>query len=734
MGGSQDEHWRDVAPRQPTKKQAVTLVRKITELTKQLSIVITQKSSFDRHVDILRQTIKDGAMKVLFLDLNYALSQDIEQALWKSVFYKVIEDSRRKLKTLSDTLAKVDDPQKLSTTKEELHQLTCLYFSFLDEAIGFYHSLIDMMASRFRLDQMHGHFPNMYRMLGGDNESHPPLFSSSSSSQSSSSSSTVKDQALGVCHRSLIFLGDLARYKQLASEDDQKDWMVPASYYNEAVYLIPTNGNPFNQLAVIATYRDEDMDAVYYYFRSIAVRMPFMTAEENLNLIFQKTKRNVDRDTNKVVDIRKKFLRLHSFLFLEEDGAETFESRLSEFLGDLSKSYQESGGDNRVDFIFKATIINLSSAFFFAVHRNESPRKSELIHFSFRLLVCMSECFFSCLVSKLHTAPMENVRSFVSEWDFATAKILINWFCINHSAIEAALRNEQQKKPSQDMIDALRTLLPVIYRLGGGQFIWEGHFQRQALREDFELRGFLPLESFSQRLQFHPFILISDEWEERIRSIISSGLEFFRSLELGLPTILQASNINPYLGESNVNALSTTCLTRDVTSGSSGSPDPVTFKNRPRSNLSALDPHSDEVITYNAKPSVIATTMPITNFLAGTLSPSGIYDPLSRLPMPSSSSDVPMAAGPTIPDPQIWKPSTVMTTMSTTDLPEILYPFGIPPTETYLSQFPPSECTSPIQPALVSARDLLPPPTTLPALVQNISIGSKRSGRLDKQE
>jgi hypothetical protein len=733
MGGSQDEHRRDVVPRQPTRKQATALVRKITELTKQLSNAITQKSAFDRHVHILRQNIKDGAMKVLCLDLNYALSQDIEQSLWKSVFYRVIEDSRRKLKVLSDTLAKVDDPQKLSITKEELQQLTSLYCSFLDEATGFYHSLIDMMTSRFRLDQVHGRFLNMYRMLGADSESHPPLFSSSSSqSPSSSPSSGVKDKAVGVCHRSLIFLGDLARYKQLASEEDQKDWMVPASYYNEAVDLIPTNGNPFNQLAVIATYRDEDMDAVYYYFRSIAVRMPFMTAEENLNLIFQKTKRNIDRDTNKVVDIRKKFLRLHSFLFLEEDGTEAFESRLSEFLSDLSKSYVESGDRNRVDFIFKATIINLSSAFFFAVHRNDSPRKSELIHFSFRLLVSMAECFFSCLVSRLHSVPMENVRSLVSEWDFATAKILINWFCINHSAIEAALRNEQQKKPSHDMIDALRTLLPVIYRLGGGQFIWEGHFQRQALREDFELRGFLPLEAFSQRLQFHPFILMSDEWEERIRSIISSGLEFFRSLELCLPAI-QASTINPYLGESNANTLSTARLARDITSTSTGpAADPVTFKNRPRSNLSALDPHSDEVIAYNAKPSVIAATAPITNFHGDTPSTSGISDTMPRLSMASASSTVPVA-GPMMTASQIWKPS-MTTTTSATDLPEILYPFGVPPSETYLSQFPPSECFSPIQPALVSTRDLLPPPTTFPTLVQNISIGSKRHGLLDRQE
>lgn len=725
MGGSQDEYQREVVSRQPARKQANTLLRKLKEFEKQLNIAVSKNSPFDKQVHIIRQNIKEVVVKIVLQDLNYAITQDVEQSLWKMAFYRVIEDSRKKLKKLSDNLTMVDNPQKLSATKEEHSQLTRLYLSFLDESTGFYHSLIDMMASRFQLDQSPGRFLNIYRPLSMKSEPHVSL--------------EMKDMALSVCHKCLIFLGDLARYKQLASAEESKDWDVPSSYYSEAVDLIPSNGNPFNQLAVIATYQNEEMDAAYYYFRSIAVRMPFMTAEENLNLIFQKTKRTIDQDAKKA-DMKKKFLRIHSFLFLEEN-CEQFESRLIEFLEDFGRFYRDSN-ENHGDFIFKAMVINLSSAFFFAVHRNESPRKAELVHLSFRLLMSMAECFFSQLVSKLHSIPVETVRSSVSEWDLAAVKVLINWFCVNTSAIEAALRNEQQKKPSLDTIDTFRSLLPAIYRLGG-QFIWEGHFQRQALREDFELRGFLPLDLFSRHLQFHPFILMSDEWEERIRSIASSGLDFFRSLETFLPS-MQTSNLNPYLSESNASAL-TAGFSLD-SSGNANVSDPPISKNRLR-NLSGLDPHADEVITYNGKQLVIprgssvSTTslrpplggeMNVANAMSvqsnGFLSSSYIHhDPLS-LPTSSASGTMIGGANP-MNCSQIWK-----ATASPMETQEILYPFGLPTSETHLSQFATSERYSPIQSNLVSSRDLLPPPTSLPSMVQAISIGSRRSSRTNTNE
>jgi len=44
------------------------------------------------------------------------------------------------------------------------------------------------------------------------------------------------------------------------------------------------------KLAVVATYRDDDLEAVYQYFRSLAVKIPFATANDNLRVLFDKNK------------------------------------------------------------------------------------------------------------------------------------------------------------------------------------------------------------------------------------------------------------------------------------------------------------------------------------------------------------------------------------------------------------------------------------------------------------
>ena len=46
-------------------------------------------------------------------------------------------------------------------------------------------------------------------------------------------------------------------------------------------------GNSYNQLAVLSTYNEDDLAAVYYYFRSLAVAKPFTIARENLVLLLE---------------------------------------------------------------------------------------------------------------------------------------------------------------------------------------------------------------------------------------------------------------------------------------------------------------------------------------------------------------------------------------------------------------------------------------------------------------
>lgn len=91
-------------------------------------------------------------------------------------------------------------------------------------------------------------------------------------------------------HRCFIFLGDLARYRELHNQKAKKNFAAAESYYHKALELIPDNGNPHNQLAVLATYVEAETVAVYRYCRSLLIAQPFATAEENLALMFERSR------------------------------------------------------------------------------------------------------------------------------------------------------------------------------------------------------------------------------------------------------------------------------------------------------------------------------------------------------------------------------------------------------------------------------------------------------------
>ncbi|XVF69492.1 hypothetical protein PTKIN_Ptkin11bG0086600 [Pterospermum kingtungense] len=96
------------------------------------------------------------------------------------------------------------------------------------------------------------------------------------------------------CHRCLIYLGDLARYKGLYGDGDSKsrEYAAASSYYLQAASIWPLSGNPHHQLAILASYSGDELVAVYRYFRSLAVDNPFSTARDNLIVAFEKNRHN----------------------------------------------------------------------------------------------------------------------------------------------------------------------------------------------------------------------------------------------------------------------------------------------------------------------------------------------------------------------------------------------------------------------------------------------------------
>jgi hypothetical protein len=127
----------------------------------------------------------------------------------------------------------------------------------------------------------------------------------------------LKLKVLTTVHRSLIYLGDLARYREVHADKKDKQWGLARKFYTLAMQLIPDHGNPFNQLAVIDTYEGNELEAVCLYFRSLVVTFPFPTATDNLLILFQKAKQQVESPGQKSAFARfiDEFVSLQGFLF-----------------------------------------------------------------------------------------------------------------------------------------------------------------------------------------------------------------------------------------------------------------------------------------------------------------------------------------------------------------------------------------------------------------------------------
>ncbi|KAK4053970.1 hypothetical protein OIO90_003807 [Microbotryomycetes sp. JL221] len=123
--------------------------------------------------------------------------------------------------------------------------------------------------------------------------------------------SKQRKRALPLAHKALIFFGDLARYRELYSEPSSKsnnsrrggkqkqheqqekdkkakNWTRAAECYHQARLLMPDDGNPSNQLAVLAQYSSDTLSSTYHYYRALSVMSPFSTARANLKHVYSR--------------------------------------------------------------------------------------------------------------------------------------------------------------------------------------------------------------------------------------------------------------------------------------------------------------------------------------------------------------------------------------------------------------------------------------------------------------
>ncbi|KAE8700256.1 Protein SMG7 [Hibiscus syriacus] len=224
------------------------------------------------------QQIRENYEAIILEDHTFSEQHNIEYALWQ-LHYKRIEELRAHYSAaLASAGSNTSNGVKVPPHPDRLTKIRLQFKTFLSEATGFYHDLILKIRGKYRLP--FGYFSD-------DSENQIVM------DKDGNKSADIK-KGLVSCHRCLIYLGDLARYKGLYGDGNSKsrEYAAASSYYLQAASIWPSSGNPHHQLAIIATYSGDELGAVYRYFRSLAVDNPFSTARDNLIVAFEKNRHN----------------------------------------------------------------------------------------------------------------------------------------------------------------------------------------------------------------------------------------------------------------------------------------------------------------------------------------------------------------------------------------------------------------------------------------------------------
>uniref|UniRef100_A0A8C3TD37 Nonsense-mediated mRNA decay factor n=1 Tax=Chelydra serpentina TaxID=8475 RepID=A0A8C3TD37_CHESE len=355
-----------------------------------------------------RQALQDLYQKMLVTDLEYALDKKVEQDLWNHAFKNQITTLQGQAKN------------RANPNRSEVQANLSL---FLEAASGFYTQLLQELCTVFNVDL-------------------PCRVKSSQlgiiSNKQTHTSAIVKPQSSScsyICQHCLVHLGDIARYRNQTSQAE--------SYYRHAAQLVPSNGQPYNQLAILASSKGDHLTTIFYYCRSIAVKFPFPAASTNLQKALSKALESRDEVKTRwgVSDFIKAFIKFHGHVYLSK-GLEKL-SPLRERLEEQFKRllFQKALNSQQLVHI---TVINL----FQLHHLRDFSNETEQHSYSQDEQLCWTQllALFISFLGVLCKCPLQN--DFQEEswgaYPLPAVKVSMDWLKLRPSVFQEPVVDERQ--------------------------------------------------------------------------------------------------------------------------------------------------------------------------------------------------------------------------------------------------------------------------------------------------
>lgn len=403
-----------------------------------------------------RQALQDLYQKMLVTDLEYALDKKVEQDLWNHAFKNQITTLQGQAKN------------RANPNRSEVQANLSL---FLEAASGFYTQLLQELCTVFNVDL-------------------PCRVKSSQlgiiSNKQTHTSAIVKPQSSScsyICQHCLVHLGDIARYRNQTSQAE--------SYYRHAAQLVPSNGQPYNQLAILASSKGDHLTTIFYYCRSIAVKFPFPAASTNLQKALSKALESRDELKTKwgVSDFIKAFIKFHGHVYLSKSLEKL--SPLREKLEEQFKKLLFQKAFNSQQLVH-VTVINL----FQLHHLRDFGNETEQPSYSQDEQLCWTQllALFMSFLGILCKCPLQNdSQESYHAYPLPAVKVSMDWLRLRPRIFEEAVVDERQYIWPW-LISLLNSFHPHEDDLSSTN--------ATPLPEEFELQGFLALRPSFKNLDF----------------------------------------------------------------------------------------------------------------------------------------------------------------------------------------------------------------------------------------
>ncbi|KAM6919697.1 nonsense-mediated mRNA decay factor SMG7 isoform 3-T3 [Lycodopsis pacificus] len=396
-----------------------------------------------------RQALQDLYQKMLVTDLEYALDKKVEQDLWNHAFKNQITTLQSQAKN------------RANPNRSEVQANLSL---FLEAASGFYTQLLQELCTVFNVDLPCRVKSSQLGIISNKQNVGGAIVTPQPSSCSY------------ICQHCLVHLGDIARYRNQTSQAE--------SYYRHAAQLVPSNGQPYNQLAILASSKGDHLTTIFYYCRSIAVKFPFPAASTNLQKALSKALESRDEVKAKwsVSDFIRAFIKFHGHVYLSKslDKLDVLREKLEEQFQRLI--LQKAFSSQQLVHITVINLFELHHLRDLTADSGEQSYSSEQQLSWFQLLgLFMSFLGVMCSRALLNKNRGEEI---MGECPLPAIKVSLDWLKLRPSVFpEAAVDHRQHIWPW--LVSILNSFQPKEDDVSCSS--------ATPLPEEFELQGFLAL-------------------------------------------------------------------------------------------------------------------------------------------------------------------------------------------------------------------------------------------------